>query len=208
MERLPVIDLAAGLEAVAPQLAAACSEVGFFYLVGHGVDPALRLRLEEATTAFFALPEEEKAAIAMARGGRAWRGFFPVGAELTSGQPDRKEGLYFGTELPADDPRVRAGLPLHGPNLFPPQVPALREAVLAWIDALTALGHRVMRCLAASLGLDPLHFEQSITGEPLCLFRIFHYPPPPLGDTGWVSASTPTTASSRCSHRTAAGGSR
>ena len=43
----------------------------------------------------------------MERGGRAWRGYFPVGAELTSGRPDLKEGLYFGAELPADDPRVR-----------------------------------------------------------------------------------------------------
>ena len=53
---------------------------------------------------------------------------FPVGAELTSGQPDLKEGLYFGAELPDDDPRVRAGLPLHGRNLFPAQVPGLRGA--------------------------------------------------------------------------------
>ncbi|MDF5754526.1 hypothetical protein [Spongiactinospora sp. TRM90649] len=45
-----------------------------------------------------------------------------------SGRPDFKEGVYFGTEPPADDPRVRAGTPLHGPNLFPRQVPELREA--------------------------------------------------------------------------------
>ena len=32
-------------------------------------------------------------------GGRAWRGWFPVGGELTSGVPDRKEGIYFGAEL-------------------------------------------------------------------------------------------------------------
>ena len=55
----------------------------------------------------------------MALGGRAWRGYFRVGDELTSGKPDQKEGLYFGAELPADHPRVRAGTPLHGPNLFP-----------------------------------------------------------------------------------------
>ena len=76
----------------------------------------------------------------MARGGRAWRGCFPVGGELTSGRPDRKEGLYFGAELADDDPRVRAGTPLHGPNLFPGQVPELRAAVLAYLDALTGAG--------------------------------------------------------------------
>ena len=67
----------------------------------------------------------------MARVGPAWRGYFPLGAELTSGQPDLKEGLYFGAELSDEDPRVRAGLPLHGRNLFPRQVPELRAAVLA-----------------------------------------------------------------------------
>ena len=34
----------------------------------------------------------------MSRGGRAWRGWFPVGGELTSGRADRKEGLYVGEE--------------------------------------------------------------------------------------------------------------
>ena len=28
----------------------------------------------------------------MTHGGRAWRGWFPVGGELTSGAPDMKEG--------------------------------------------------------------------------------------------------------------------
>ena len=49
----------------------------------------------------------------MAQGGRAWRGYFPVGGELTSGRPDIKEGLYFGTELDATHPLVRAGTPMN-----------------------------------------------------------------------------------------------
>ena len=32
-----------------------------------------------------------KQAIHMSKGGRAWRGFFPTGEELTSGRPDMKE---------------------------------------------------------------------------------------------------------------------
>ena len=120
----------AGLPEVARQIEAACREHGFFYVTGHGVAPDLLARLTEACAAFFALPQAAKMEIAMARGGPAWRGYFPVGAELTSGRPDLKEGLYFGAELGDDDPRVRAGLPLHGRNLFPRQVPELRSAVL------------------------------------------------------------------------------
>src|SRR5262249_34184648 len=122
--RIPVIDVGALVgggdrSAAARAIGAACREHGFFYAVGHGVDPALQQRLVALATRFFAQPDDAKRAIAMERGGRAWRGWFPLGAELTSGQPDWKEGIYFGAELDASDPRVRAATPLHGRNLFP-----------------------------------------------------------------------------------------
>src|SRR5204863_3745927 len=85
---------------------------------------------------------------------------------------------YFGAELPADDPRVRAGTPLHGPNLFPQKPAGLREAVLEYMAALTDLGRRLMAGLALSLGLQETYFAERLTGEPLTLFRIFNYPPP------------------------------
>ena len=124
----------------------------------------------------------------MARGGRAWRGWFPVGGELTSGTPDRKEGLYFGEELPSDDRRVVAGLPLHGPNLFPEQPAALRETVLATLDAFSELGHQLMTGFALALELDEGWFDRELTADPVILFRMFHYPALPEGvaeDPGW-----------------------
>ena len=117
--------------------------------------------------------------IAMRHGGTAWRGFFPVGAELTSGRPDRKEGLYFGTELPAD---LR---PLHGPNLFPRQVPELRTIVLDYLDAMTTTAQDVLRGVAVSLGLDAEYFASGYTADPTVLFRIFHYPPSQPGSADW-----------------------
>ncbi len=190
---LPVIDVApligAGTEAacsaVAERIQAACRERGFFYVSGHGVAAGLLARLEAASREFFSLPLTDKLEIAMERGGRAWRGFFPVGAELTSGQPDLKEGLYFGAELPGDDPRVRAGVPLHGSNLFPRQVPQLRPLVLSYLDALTGLGQAVLRGLALSLGLDAGYFATGYTADPTILFRIFHYPPSSPQAGGW-----------------------
>ena len=108
-----------------------------------------------------------------------------MGAELTSGQPDLKEGLYFGSELPDDDPRVRAGLPLHGRNLFPRQVPRLRPLVLSYLDALTSAGQAVLAGVALSLGLDAGYFASGCTADPTILFRIFHYPPSPPQNPGW-----------------------
>ena len=166
--------------AVAAAIDDACREHGFFSVVGHGLDADLLPSLDALARDFFALPDEEKAEIAMARGGRAWRGWFPLGGELTSGVPDRKEGLYFGTELPPDDLRVRAGVPLHGPNLFPARPAELRPTVLATLDALTQLGHRLLSAMALGLGLAPDWFARHLTADPTVLFRIFHYPPEPV----------------------------
>ncbi len=175
---LPVIDLSG--PGVAREIEKACRATGFFYVTGHGVPLSLRQRLDAASREFFALPEPAKLEIEMARGGRAWRGYFPVGAELTAGDPDRKEGLYFGAELPAGHP-----LPLHGPNLFPREVPELRSVVLAWLDELTRVGQTVLRGAAASLDLDADYFAAGYTADPTVLFRIFRYPPALAGDTGW-----------------------
>jgi isopenicillin N synthase-like dioxygenase len=184
---LPVIDVSAlrsggpGRDRVVRQLDAACRDVGFFYAVGHGVDGALPDRLDALAREFFRCPDQVKARIGMARGGRAWRGWFPVGGELTSGVPDRKEGIYFGAELGPDHPRVAAGVPLHGANLFPERPAGLRDAVLLYLDALTDLGHLLTAGLGLALGLDADWFPTHLTGDPTVLFRIFHYPPEPPG---------------------------
>src|SRR4029453_293951 len=97
---LPVIDLRAPSDAVARAVHAACRAHGFFYIVGHGIDESLGKRLEDLSHRFFALPQEVKERYAMPLAGRAWRGWFPLGGELTSGRPDWKEGLYPGPGRP------------------------------------------------------------------------------------------------------------
>ena len=109
----PLVNRAPERTQTAEQIGAACRESGFFYVVGHGVDEPLCALLEKLSRGFFDQNKTEKLQITMSRGGRAWRGYFPVGGELTSGKPDRKEGLYFGTELEATHPAVLAGRPLH-----------------------------------------------------------------------------------------------
>ncbi len=139
---------------------------------------------------FFARDQAEKMRIHMSRGGRAWRGYFPVGGELTSGEPDLKEGLYFGTELDDDDPRVRAGTPMHGRNLFP-DLPEFRANLLAYMSALEAAGQQVLSLMAEGLHLPSDYFLQRFTADPTVLFRIFRYPPDEAAREGWgVGAHT------------------
>jgi isopenicillin N synthase-like dioxygenase len=175
----PLVRGTGDAQAVAAAIDAACRETGFFAIVGHGIDPALRARLDALSREFFALPDSEKAVIEMARGGNAWRGWFPVGGELTAGIPDQKEGIYFGAELPP------SSLPLHGPNLFPARPAELGPTVHAYHDRLTALGHAVLRGVALGLGFDEDWFARNITRDPVILFRIFHYPPTSGGGDEW-----------------------
>jgi isopenicillin N synthase-like dioxygenase len=178
-QQLALIDIAPLLDGrdvagVAAQIDAACRSLGFFQITGHGIDPALLERMDAAAREFFALDESAKRPYAMAKAGAAWRGWFPVRGELTSGVPDRKEGIYVGLEHAADHPRVLAGTPLHGANLFP--AGELGPAVLAWLDAMRPVADALMSAIAAGLGLPPTWFAEHLTGDPTVLFRIFHYP--------------------------------
>src|SRR2546425_419333 len=180
---IPIIDITALVSGpgdhreVAARIGQACKDWGFFYVVNHGVEQHLVRELEQASRQFFAQDSETKLEINMARGGRAWRGYFPVGGELTSGQPDLKEGIYFGAELSEDHPLVKAGTPLHGRNLFPAGVPHFRDVVLNYLAAMTRLGHYLVAGIGLSLGLEESYFATHYTADPLLLFRIFHYPP-------------------------------
>lgn len=191
MTDLPVIDMSPLFDAgdgmgnarVAREIRTACREFGFFYVVGHRVGAARLTSLEAASRRFFALPKPEKMRLAMKHGGLAWRGYFPVGAELTSGRSDQKEGLYFGTELPSHHPRVVAGTPLHGPNLWPRAVPELRRLVLDYMAETAAAAQVLLKGIASSLDLDRDYFSTTYTANPTVLFRVFHYPS--VDDAAW-----------------------
>jgi isopenicillin N synthase-like dioxygenase len=190
---IPIIDMAplfspegtVARAAVAREIERACHDTGFFYVRNHRISQGLITELDSACRQFFRFSDKEKSRIAMVRGGRAWRGYFPVGGELTSGKPDLKEGIYFGSELGADDPRVRAAIPMHGANLFPTRLPELRNAVLGYMAAATVASHALMEGIALSLGLDSDYFRAHYTNDPTILFRVFHYPSTTSSWDGW-----------------------
>jgi isopenicillin N synthase-like dioxygenase len=186
MDAVPIIDVGALLDgsdenamlSVAKQLDDACRSVGFFYVRNHGIGVNVQRELVTSMRSFFALSESKKRELAMQKAGRAWRGYFGVGDELTSGKPDQKEGMYFGTELARDHPAVVANTPMHGANLFRDE--AMRRAVVEYMRQATELGHKLLEGIALGLGLDRAYFAERFTRDPTLLFRVFNYPP--LGD--------------------------
>jgi len=185
---LPLIDISpllgetidpasAAVRKCAAEIDSACRQSGFFRITNHGVPRELRVRLDRLSREFFSLADTEKAKCAMPLAGSAWRGWFGVGGELTSGVPDRKEGLYIGEQLSATDPRVVARTPLHGANLYPQRPADLGACADQWFAAMRNLGVALMRGVAMGLQMPANWFAKTIAREPTCLFRIFHYPP-------------------------------
>jgi isopenicillin N synthase-like dioxygenase len=191
---LPVIDLApfianpqsaAGLELVA-RLRGACHGPGFCYLVGHGVPPELDAAVMAVAREFFALPEAERRALAIANSPH-FRGYTVLGGERTKGVSDWREQLDVGLEEPAavvtrGDPLWRR---LRGPNQWPARLPAMQPTVLAWMRAMDRVGLAVLRALAVGLGKPLDHFDDVVLprGDPH--MKIIRYPVQPRDtDTG------------------------
>ena len=192
---IPVVDVSGWLadpdapSAVPAEIDRACRDVGFFLIAGHGIEPGDRLAMDAAARAFFARPPHEKEHVSLASGGRAWRGWFPLGGELTSGVPDLKEGYYVGRDLPNDHPSVVAGRLLAGPNRWPAdapelKTPSLKDTVDRWMAQVEVVGQAVLAAMAVGLGLDRAFFASTLTADPTVLFRIFRYPPHPSGTDG------------------------
>jgi len=185
---IPIVDVSALFHnsvgsdvhnATIAEIGKACRNVGFFYVSNHNVTEELIKNLTLLSQAFFNQDVAIKNEICMAKGGKAWRGFFPVGDEVTSGIPDQKEGIYFGSNLTSSDPR-----PLHGPNIYPENIClpgdktwTMKYAVEKYMTAVQTLGAVLMQAIALSLGLDEHFFTEYFSQEPTTLFRIFNYPP-------------------------------
>lgn len=159
---------------------------------------ALCQRLDQLSTQFFALPDATKANYAMALGGQAWRGWFPLGGELTWGQPHCKQGLYLGSELTAIIPRCGPVCHCTATDLIPHDdvLPHFRQTVLDYMAQVAGVGHRVLAAMALSLGLPASTFKAHYTADPLILFRIFQYATSrcqPALTCNSASVNTPTT---------------
>jgi isopenicillin N synthase-like dioxygenase len=180
---IPVIDVSclfapdpAARLACGKAIGAACRDVGFFYAVGHGVDEALRAEVFAIGREFFALPEAEKMAVAMANSPN-FRGYFPLDGEITDPVlgADPKEGFDIAREIPWDDPDVIAAKPLLGPNQWPSRPAGFRPLVSRYYDSLTDLGRAISRGFALALDL-PEDFFAGRMARPTAILRLLHYP--------------------------------
>ena len=115
-----------------------------------------------ASAAFFELPAEAKQAL-LATPATNNRGWTPLGEETLDparqSRGDTKEGYYIGREVAAGS--AEAALPLHGPNVWPPDalLPGWRATMERYAAACRELGMRLTRLLARALHLEPGFFD-------------------------------------------------
>ncbi|GAB4817605.1 hypothetical protein N2152v2_004651 [Parachlorella kessleri] len=172
---VPVVDLGWAEEQAAKAVHDACVRYGFLYVTNHGVPEELIKAHFDMQQRFFSLPLEQKMTILADANNR---GYTPLGEETLdperSKAPDTHEGLYYCREVPPDSEEAK--LPLHGPNQWPAEelVPGYRAVVQQYFDAVTALGMRMLRLLALSLGLPPGYFHPFFT-RPMLALRPLHY---------------------------------
>lgn len=185
---IPVVDMAgvaggdaASLLRAGQAIQRACTEIGFFYIVNHGVPQQVIDEAMGAAREFFALPLEVKAQVAV---NARHRGFHRIGGATMyqATKPDLKEFFSIGLELAEDDPCVMAGEALRGPNQWPAFLPRLRAALEAYYAAVGRAGADLLRAVAVSLGIDEDFFAGKYH-KPLQRTQAIYYPPhPPMAE--------------------------
>jgi isopenicillin N synthase-like dioxygenase len=159
------------------ELRNAARQVGFFHLVGHGIEPQLLDGLMNAARRFFALPEPDKLALEMVHSPH-FRGYTRIAWERTRGLPDWREQIDIGAERRAT-PGI-TGAPawkrLQGPNQWPDALPTLRPIVLDWQAAATRVLSRLLRAFALALGQREDALEPLYRDEPHVLVKLIRYP--------------------------------
>src|SRR5439155_4979392 len=154
--------------------------IGFFIVVNHGVSRDLIGCAFAEARRFHAQPYEAKVALRLNEhnNGYMMLGRYAVWTSDVNAndKPDLNEAFFVKRARGPDDPLVRARRRFAGPNQWPENLPGFREAVLAYTDAVDALGRKILPLCATALDLPPDVFDGAFA-ESLFSFRLTHYPP-------------------------------
>ena len=184
ISHIPIVDFAGVRSGDADALARAgreihqaCTTIVFFYNANHGVPQTVIDAAEQAARTFFAFPAETKRRVAV---NQRHRGFHALGGATMyqAKHPDYKEFFSIGLELPEDDPDVRAGQALRGPNNWPDFMPSLQTDLYAYYKEIGACGADLLKAVAFGLGIDPGFFAPRYA-KPMQRTQMVYYPPQP-----------------------------
>jgi isopenicillin N synthase-like dioxygenase len=183
---VPLIDLAgsysadpAQRRAVAWEIHKASRDTGFFYVKNHSVSAEVCAAHLELAREFFALPQDAKREVDVARSS-CKRGYEASAIQILDegSPPDLKEGFLVGADLGPTHPLVEQRIPFAGANQWPQRPEHFREHFQRYVEQMLVLGSHLMGCIALSLDLPADYFSEALT-EPFYFSRLLHYPPHP-----------------------------
>jgi isopenicillin N synthase-like dioxygenase len=190
---IPEIDLAGDPALVEAALVDAYAEVGFAYLVGHGVEPGLVDAVFDASRRFHALSLDQKMRWAVDAN---HRGYIAIDtstdrtstlAEVT--KPNQSESFMIMGEHAPDSEDVLAGSYLAGPNQWP-DVSGFREAAERYQSAIAIVARRLTELIATALRDDGGVIRDAFV-TPTTWLRLLHYPPSPAPAPADLYGSAP-----------------
>ncbi|KAJ7263451.1 Clavaminate synthase-like protein [Mycena rebaudengoi] len=189
--RIAVVDFAPFLDgsnkqAVADKILSSFKDIGFVYLLNHGIPQAQVDQMFALSTAFFKQPMDVKMLAPHPASGTHHRGYSPPGKEKVSQHvydpdsiahhralaPDAKESFECGRE--GDEAM---------PNIWLPEgvLPGFNETCLDFFWLCHEIQLNVLRALALGFGLEEDYFLQYHTA-PDNQLRLLHYPSVSLDD--------------------------
>ncbi len=143
----------------------ACREWGFFHIVGHEIDRALRRETLRQMALFFSLPSGGKRSIIRTTD-NAW-GFFD--RELTKNVRDWKE--IFDVGLPETRGPLAGAVPQ-----WPDSLPGFKSTLRAYTDACERIARDLLSSIATILGAAPDGLERAFEPEHSSFLRLNYYP--------------------------------
>lgn len=187
---VPIIDISGFADgdpstraAIAAQVAAACRDVGFLVISGHGVPEATVARMYDVSRAFFELPEEEKLAVARPRPDQI-RGYSGLESEALgnldgdAAPPDLKELFDIGPlDVPLDDPyyTAEAAGQHFAPNLWPASPEGFEATWREYFGVMEDLNLLLLQVFATALDLPDDHFAGKVDRH-ISILRANYYP--------------------------------
>jgi len=175
---LPIISMTSldSAEGLA-QLRYAASEVGFFYLVDHGLDSDQQQQYLALSKEFFQLSNADKQQVDMIHSPH-FRGYNTVGNEMTAGRLDAREQFDWMNEasaLATQDLRY-PWQKLIGPNVWPTAMPALKPALLKLQKDMSHITVNLLQKLCESLGVERNALDATIGEQPYTHAKLIRYP--------------------------------
>ena len=169
-----------GAHEIAPARRTALEETGFLIITHHGVSQELIDATFAEAKRFHDQSLEAKLAVRMNAHNNGYMAMARYNVRTSrvseDALPDMNEAFFVKRERPANDPLVRAGRRFAGPNEWPADLSGFRETVLAYTDAVDALGRRMLPAIALALDMPADTFDTAFA-ESQFSFRLSHYPP-------------------------------